>query len=305
MYLSYSGFAKFEQCPLAYYYDYIQKVKAEGPDDRLGSVFGSAVGKVFEDFYTQEIWRRDQPVEVLTASVGPTVDQIIKQETSPRYDRPGGVLLWKGDGPGQNSRALYVNRDELVADVRDAVERGVATIRKHRFLGRKNGAEVKLDQMVRGHKLGGRADFIIERIKPHNDLIILDGKGSKHRDRYISPKQLMWYAILFRHQFQRLPDKLGFVFWKFSPEEAVDWVDFSEASIDELLENILDDISAIESTRGAFRSNPCNESCRFCPYATDELCPKGKGIVAEIERKRAEAEAKKARNAVAGVVKGR
>jgi hypothetical protein len=291
-YLSYSGFSKFEACSLAYSYDYIQKVLSSGPDDRLGSVFGSVTGKVFEDFYVHEIWRQDRPIEVLTSRIPSTVDQILEQETTPGKGKPGGALLWKGNGPGQNPKGLYVNKDELIADVYDAVVKGIKIIRKQRLVGRKNGAEVKLDQEINGHKIAGRADFIIERIAPHNDLIILDGKGSRHRDKYLSPKQLMWYALLYRHQFHKIPDKLGFLYWRYDQtpsdpnwEGAIDWVDFSEASLDELLDNIMDDISYIENTRGPFKANPCNESCRFCPYATEELCPKGRQIVVEIERK--------------------
>lgn len=292
MYLSYSGYHKAVNCEFDYWNGYIGKTQKEDPDDRLGSIYGSSVGKLFEDFYTLKVWRQKDPKGFIMARVESTVDSIIKQETSPRYERPGGVLLWKGDAEGQNPKGMYATRDELLADVRDAVERGFKIIKHYRLLGPRADAEFKLDFITpEGHILGGRADFILVRTKPHNDLIIVDGKGSRHRDKYVDFKQLHWYGMLYwlhsvRKGSPQLPDRLAFLYWRHDPPDSMDWVDISSSDVVALYENVLETIRKIETqqkkigsnatlsaVRGVFLPKANDQNCRFCPYGS--ICPPG------------------------------
>jgi hypothetical protein len=307
MYLSYSGFKLAYECLYAYWHEYINKTPLEEPDDRLGSVYGSIVGTLFEDFYNYEWWRKDQPQAYVMSQVEAVTDRILKQETSPtKWGRPGGVLKWKGPkSKGGNPRAMYADKDELMADVRDGVARGFKIIRHDRLLGPYAKAEVRLDGVVDGHKLGGRADFIIQRIRPHSDRGIYDGKGSKYRDRYVSPKQLYWYAMLYRLKYNKLPDKLAFVYWRFSPPESIDWVEFSEADLDALLDEVLaminriekgkadlpepgkvPDIDLMELARKVFRPRANEDNCRFCPRATATQCSWGFAVRQEMEQRK-------------------
>lgn len=304
MYISYSGFTKFNDCAYAYWHDYINRTPLALPDDRLGSIYGSVVGKLFEDFYNKEWWRKDNPSAFVLMQVEEATEAIIKEETSPKKGRPGGVLLWRGDGKGRNPKGLYSNRDELMADVRDGVTRGFHTIRQERLLGPYAKSEVKLDSTVDGHLLGGRADFIIRRTKPHLDLGIYDGKGSKHRERYVSPKQLLWYAMLYRLRFEKTPDKLAFVYWRFSPPKSIDWINFSGSDLDMLLEEVLagirriekgvaalpekgkvPDIDHMELARKVFQPKANESNCRFCPRAVATQCSWGFSVVQKMRQR--------------------
>lgn len=307
MYLSYSGFHKKgdsrtqEGCDYAYWHIYINATKTDAPDDRLGSIYGSVVGKLFEDFYENRRWKEPEPQAFVVSRVEEVIDEVIKHETTPdvRRHRQAGVLLWKGEGPGQSPRGLYANREELAADVRDAVGRGFSIIRHYRLLGPEARAEVKLDSKIDGHTLAGRADFIILRTKPHHDLVIFDGKGSRHRDKYVSREQLFWYAMLYRFQHGKLPDKLGFIFWRYDPPESIDWPDFDDDIIDDLQARALKAIHDIERMekelkkgmplpiiRSIFKPTANSENCRFCQFATEELCPEGFKIAEELKKKK-------------------
>jgi hypothetical protein len=288
MYISYSGWKKYKDCPFSYWHDYIAHSPLEKPDDRLGSVYGSVVGALFEDFYNQKLWQEDQPKNLMKDKVEGMVKKILRQETTPKHGRAAGVLLWKGSGKGQNPKGLYANEAELIEDVKEAVDRGFKIIKQYRLLGPRAEAEVKLDSNVGSHILGGRADFVMVRTTPHSDLCILDGKGSRHRGNYVSPKQLLWYAMLYRLRFGEMPDKLGFVYWRYAPPESMDWVEFSAVDLDQLMEEVLSDLGKIEAAkanlptalnqglaREEFKPKPNEDSCRFCPRAVANQCPDG------------------------------
>ena len=144
------------------------------------------------------------------------------------------------------------------------------------------------------NRIAGRADFIIQRTKPHGDLCLVDGKGSRHRGKYVDPRQLHWYAMLYRLRFGTLPDKLAFLYWKFAPPESVDWVDFSEEALDHLLGEVRSAFVQIDRGRKAlpktdpgtlqvlareqFHPKPNSDNCRFCVYASKMTCPAGAGF---------------------------
>lgn len=297
LYLSYSGFKKYDQCPYAYWHTYIGNTPLARPDDRLGAIFGSAVGVLFEKFYALKWWKKKGDCQLyMLSQVDSIVDDVLRQETSPKRGNPGGVILWKGDGEGYNPKALYSDRDELVSDVRSAVIRGIQIIKHYRFLGPRAEAEKVLDVEVRGNKIGGRADFVIQRTNPHGDLVLLDGKGSRHRGRYVDPRQLHWYAMLYRLRYEETPDKLAFVYWKSAPPDSVDWVEFSEYDLDQLLEDVngafraikearaqfppkVDKLSLMGTAKHLFRPKPSEDNCRFCPYASKLTCSNGAAFV--------------------------
>ena len=273
MYLSYSGFKTYLTCPREYWHRYLGKTRVATPDNRVNMLYGSAVGTIFEAFYTEQIWRKPDVPKVLSSMAEPTVRHIIREEV-----RKGGVFNWA------DPKANYGSLEDLIDEVTKAIPNGLRIIKQHRFLGPVAVAEMKLDFRVGGHTLGGRADFVIQRIDPHNDIIILDGKGSKHRDKYVDGMQLRWYAMLYRFHHHRAPDKLGFLFWRWGPDEAIDWVDFTPEGLTDLCKTVLSNIARIEesqaalqgrnpTTEGQFPAIPKEKQCGFCTYLS--VCPEG------------------------------
>lgn len=277
MYLSYSGHKSYTVCPRQYWHNYVDKTKVDRPDNRVNALYGSTVGTLFERFYVDKLWRSSDVEKLLLDMAEPTLDDIVEKETS-----KGGVFDYA------DKASNYTSREKLLADVRQAIPRGVAIIRYHRLLGVDAAAEVKLDSWVEGHRIGGRADFILTRIKPHNDLVILDGKGSRHRDKYVDAWQLKWYAMLWREQNGTLPDKLGFIFWRYAPEESMDWVSFTSGDLDDLRSSILSAARSIDQGKARLEETPRAEKllvlrevfpakpsrdCKLCTYLT--LCVEG------------------------------
>lgn len=280
MYLSYSGHKAYKECPRQYWHRYIDKTKLPTPDNKVNSLYGSVVGTLFEAFYNEQLYLQRGVADTLLDRVDLVIDTVIERECE------SGQVDWS------DPKSNYKSRTALRADVVETIPRGLDIIRHHRLLSRESEAEVKLDQTIGGHTIGGRADFIMRRTKPHEDLLILDGKGSKWREKYVDPQQLWWYAMLYRSKHQRMPDKLGFVFWRQAPVTSLDWVAVNEKDLDDLQAGVLDSIAHIEHGKEVLPKGPVQDfsllqqtfpaqlgdKCNLCSYR--EVCPEGKSFTA-------------------------
>ena len=288
MYLSYSGYKIVTACLLAYWHKYINRTTVPRDEDRLGSIYGSAVGELFEAFYNEELWRDPNCQEILEKRAPDVVDAVIKKETTPTDWHPAGILLWRGEGEGQNPKGLYLDRDELVGHVVSTVASGIQSIREFCLVSTQSKAEVQLDAIVDGHKLVGRADFVIENRVRHGDNVIIDGKGTRHNTKFLDPRQLKWYSMLYREHKGKAPDRSAFLLWQLEPPLNIHWYDFSDKDLDNFKAEVLKVVQDIEERKARlsnrpsveevfeeFVPKPSHDNCRWCIYATEKYCPKG------------------------------
>jgi len=242
-------------------------------------LYGEVVGKIFERFYRDKIWSGSSVTSTLLDLVRPTIEEVMRRQI-----KKGGVFDWEEKGLKPGNRSL----EEVEAEIVETIPRGVQSIKHHRLVGMEARAEVVLDTSVGRHRLGGRADFIIRRVRPHSDLVLVDGKGSRWRDRYTDDRQLRWYAMLYQLKKGVVPDRLGFLFWRSKPEESVDWVDATQDQLDDLRKAALEAIKEIELARSQLRdlSKPGtvfgaapSSNCQLCDYLP--LCPEGAKALSE------------------------
>ena len=133
-YISYSGFKLYSKCPYAYWLRYIGAVPLEVPYNCANSLFGIVVGALFEDFYNEKLWRDKQREETLKNRIEDKIRKALKEAR-----QKGSVLLWHDKDP----MARYTSLDELREDVKEAIPRGLQSIRYSRLLGPYAEAEVK------------------------------------------------------------------------------------------------------------------------------------------------------------------
>lgn len=290
-YISYSGYKEFEKCPYAYWYKYVTRYVLKVPENCINSLYGSTIGTVFEAFYKQQIWRdKDIPGRLLT--LAPLhLDSAIKEALD-----KGRQLDWADE------TANYHSKQEILADLGTTIPIGVQTIRENRFVGPRMDAEFKLDYKFGKYIIGGRADFVIQRVKPLGDLVIIDGKGSKHRELYVDGHklakgqkvegtQLKWYGLLYEAHTGTVPDALGYLFWRFEGERAIEWVEFKRSDFDTLKHEILSTLTRVDQAtskledagRGSqayddlrqeyFPAQP-SFGCTLCAFVT--VCEEGK-----------------------------
>lgn len=258
MYLSYSGWKMYRSCPRAFMFRYLDKPVLAYPDNKINSLFGTVVGNLFETFYKERLWRADDPVAEMLARAEKALDDAILREREAARDDAKKIgangdvwyesAIWWAE-PKPRIKLNYTSREDVLADIQLAIPNGVEIIRHHRLLGRGVGAEVVLDSAFEnGHYLVGRADFIImRRPMPEDDHVILDGKGSRWRGQYVDFAQLHWYALLQRRRTGQAPHRVGFVYWRSPPAEAMDWEEVTETGLNDLHSRVIRDVEHIEA----------------------------------------------------------
>jgi len=247
LYLSYSGRKCYLTCPKQYEYKYIKKELVER--DPRDSLFGSIIGTLFEWFYEKQIYKASDPTKSLLDLSENAITQVVKKE---KWDESLDPILMA----------------QIRAELRKYVPSGLEVIRQKRFLTSYSRAEADLTctYMSEKHKLtlciGGRCDFIHTENRV-TDVTILDGKASKHREKYIDPEQLIWYATQHYIKYHVAPRYLGFIFWKF-PEDPLKYIDYDEDSVRSSLNLTFDVATKIKLKM--FNATP-SDNCKLCDYS--------------------------------------
>jgi len=254
-YLSYSGRYSYILCPKKYEYCYIKRLKVKSnPKDVM---FGSVIGKIFEWFYNKKLW--SYPQSTILSLIEPALDEISVQE---------GFNIRQTDPE-------FVKK--LIEELNTYTISTIETIKSHGFLTSNSRSEIdlttdyyspKYDMKIR---LGGRVDFIHYK---DGESWILDGKGSKYRERYVDSEQLIWYAVQHYILYHMAPTRLGFIFFKF-PEDPVKWIEYDDDSIRKSIDTTFSIVKKIHLS--IFPANP-SSGCRMCGYTSK--CEEGTKFLA-------------------------
>lgn len=124
--------------------------------------------------------------------------------------------------------------------------------------------EIKLKS---GDELVAKIDFI--KTRDDGGIEIIDGKNSQTIGKYVDNNQLLFYALMYRFKFGKLPDKLGFLYYR---HRTIDYVPFTEEEVDNLWKDIIRTMVHIKQAK-EFPATPSAKSCRFCDYLSE--CPEG------------------------------
>ncbi len=242
--ISYSGFKLYDSCPLAYKFRYI--LKERGVFDPKNTMYGSIIGKLFEWFYQDSIWKHPDPAQVLLSRAEEAIDEVFLNE-------------------GYTKRSDPSYESQIREDLKKYVPLGVNIIREHKFLTPRSAAEVDLTTNYKPEssditiRLVGRADFIHY---PESGPLILDGKASKHREKYVDKRQLIWYATQHYLKYHVAPVQIGFLFWSF-PDNPLSYVAYTSDDMRNCLSTVVDTAKSVIS--GEFEAKPSGQ-CHRCDY---------------------------------------
>lgn len=236
-------------------------------------ILGIAIQAALERFYNDELWKMLAPAP-LRDRLLELAEEALQLELSRKY------IDWR----------LAPTQDEMRQIVRDGVLGYMRTLKAHRLLG--PYAKAELDMVAYADKdtpIGGRADVIIRR--EDTGVTIIDGKnGKRYKDgkggwmTYTDPDQLRWYALLFRLCYRDLPQRLGFVYYRYpygapildengqptgATEQGIDWVTFTEEDLKGLAQRAIDARAGI--VKEQFDPRPTPTTCKLCDY--EDVCP--------------------------------
>lgn len=240
------------------------------------AVMGTAIQAVIEKFYNEGLWKILAPMELRDRLLEMGKEEF-RLECSRRF------IDWR----------LCEPREEQEKLVLDGILGYMKTMKAHKLLGPYARCEVDMVGYVNKYTpIGGRADLTIRRdTEPRLGVTILDGKnGKRYKDgkggwmTYTNPDQLRWYALCFYLMYRKLPDYLGFLYYRFpygapvidpdgvdtgKTEEGVEWVTFTLEDLKGLAQRAVDARKAMDKEK--FQATPSSKTCRFCDYET--VCP--------------------------------
>lgn len=226
------------------------------------AAMGKAIQVVLEKFYNQERWkdpnlRGERLRDWLTSYAKHELQVALNDST---------YIDWK--------KAPSIPEMERICV--DGVVGYLSTMKAHRLLGSYAQSEVKVLGFVDEYTpIGGYIDFIIRRKGEDGkeEVLILDGKNSKHKSKYLSPDQLKFYAIAFKLSWDVLPDRLGWIWYRYphgmvnddgSVETGLEWIEFDVEDLRSLAADIVEVRKGMENHK--FDPTPSPKTCRFCDY---------------------------------------
>lgn len=230
-------------------------------DSKHHAIMGIVIQKLVERVYESELWKHPQG---LAQSLVDMVEKEFQYEVSRSY------VDWRVAPP----------KAEMIQVCKDGVLGYLRTMKHHRLAGPYAKAEVDLLGWINKYNpVGGRADVIIRR--DDTGVTILDGKNSLSKGKYTSPDQLRWYALCYYLAYGQLPDRLGFVYYRYpygmakedgTVEDGVDWVPVTRLDIEGLAQRAVDVRKDMDKEK--FGANPSPQNCKFCDFET--VCPERK-----------------------------
>ncbi len=300
--LYWSSMIKYEDCPQSFLWS-----KGWGDIDCGGgpgrrkpkpvqrsahhAVMGIVLANFWEWLYNDEEWKHKRGL------TNRLLDKARKDFSRQMLDK---FIDWR----------LSPSRDELWETIEDGIRGYLKTMQHHKLLGPYAKSELELLGYVdKWTPIGGRADLILRRtVDGEEEISILDGKNSrrykapKRKNQaprfmtYTDPDQLRWYALCFYLSFRRMPDRLGFIYFRYpygmekldtegetipelgengihtgsnEIESGVDWVEFTREDIKGIAVRARDAMRSIN--REKFPAKPVPKKCKFCDYET--VCP--------------------------------
>lgn len=120
---------------------------------------------------------------------------------------------------------------------------------------------IEINLKKSGDVLSTRLDFIWE--KPDSTIEIIDGKGTMKVDKNVDVEQLFFYSLIYLLSKRKLPDKLGFLYYRY---KMIKYVDFDIQTIMDFKDKLSVVKSAIKADTVYEPKVGLSKQCKWCPY---------------------------------------
>jgi CRISPR/Cas system-associated exonuclease Cas4 (RecB family) len=211
-----------------------------------------------EIFFNSKIYQTDKSswTDWFITFINENFDKIVSGELDITIDPSTGLERRRGMTVDWSLATLKKNG--VISLCVSTVPLLINILEKYPFLlNTKMASEVEHKaQVLENDYITGKFDFIIE----DNEISILDGKSNKD-PKDAKRTQLMYYALVYYLCKGKLPDTLGFIFWRYANLETFKP---SEEDLLNLKKDIEDVITAIKNSE--FVATPSESACQWCKF---------------------------------------
>lgn len=257
-YFDYSKLSTYRKCPQFYKWKYIDCKNPKVPPNMYYALPGIIIQKIFEYFYNNEWYRKKSECRPFMYKKASEI-----YETTLKYTK----VNWLDPIAKKTKHQVYEEFLEMIG-------KNLDLIKEKKLLGAFAKSEYVLQSYFDDNKyviFKSKVDFLINN---QDGTQILDGKATSNKSSYIKdPTQLIFYAMMFLYKYKKLPDKIGYWFWR---DATIKYIDFTKDDIDKLKEDIKKVLYDIYKKK--FDATPSHSSCLFCNYK--EECFERKKFVA-------------------------
>lgn len=242
MKLSYSEYKTYIQCPMRYHKEVTGVPPPEEPS-RYFMVYGLVVEmffKIYTNFYSKK------NVTLTDEQVYTIMRKLWSKVLSENH------VVWTDPWCRESSEHIFMSAYEDV----------LKNLNNFDFW--KNAqSEIAFDIFLKKSQdnLTCRMDFIVNN--PDGTVEILDGKGTYKMDKTVEIEQLYFYILIYFLHYKKLPDKAGFLYYKF---QTIRYIDFD-------MNIIMDFKNKLALVKGAIKRDKVFEAkvgiskqCKWCDY---------------------------------------
>lgn len=242
MRLSYSEYATYIKCPKRYH---LEVTEVEPPEQQ--SMYFAVYGLLTESFF--KIYTN----EILPKGITLSDDQIraiMRKLWAKILDE--NYVVWTDPWCRESSEHIFMTAYEDV----------LKNIAEFDFWGNTK-AEISFEIVLKKTQdiLSCRMDFLVNR--SDGTVEILDGKGTYKMEKTVDIEQLYFYALVYYLHYKKLPDKVGFLYYKF---KTIQYVDIDINIINDFKSKLVIVKRAIKQDKVFEAKVGISKQCKWCAY---------------------------------------
>jgi hypothetical protein len=245
MNLSYSIWRDWKECPKRYF---LKHRKQEPPTIKPND-YHKIYGLLMQEFFTNyaNIWRLNTPY---------MPPEFIKEKMTALR----GIIIPTLSVDWSAFFVKYTEDEIFDQACNDACLIMSTPETSNLFLNSKSEVDLKVATKD-GIDITCRMDFI-HTYPIDKRVLIFDGKGTNKVKKTVDEDQLLFYALLYRLHYGRMPDELGFFYYRFNRLAPVlltiDILNQFRARLSMGIKAML--------TESEFRATPTPKGCKWCEY---------------------------------------
>jgi hypothetical protein len=252
MKLSYSEYKVYIQCPMRYYKE-LHKVEPPEQPSRYFMVYGLLMESFFK-IYSNVISKKG--IELTDEQVYGILRKLWTKILDENH------VVWTDPWCRESSEHIFMS----------AYDDTIKNLNAFEFW-KDAKSEISFEIVLKKSQdvLTCRMDYIVNN--PDGTVEILDGKGTYKMDKTVDIEQLYFYALVYLLHYKKLPDKVGFLYYKF---QTIRYVDIDLKIIMDFKDKLALVKRAIKLDTTFEAKVGISKQCKWCDYkmTCKALCDK-------------------------------